>query len=396
MRKFNVFASGVFSLLAVAGSALAQTDSSTAAILADAQTRSSLHGDHASGHDNGGFFLASNGARLNIGGEFQFRYTYNPDRSNSTFGDSSETGFNLPLAKLRFSGNLNETVDFMLETGVEGGNDNVELFDAYAGIRAFDNGRFQFGQFRLPFLQEQNVADRYQLAAGRSVVSDVFGQGYSQGVQFSYTFDSVRLTGAVSDGFDTANTEFTDPAESDLALTARAEYAILGNLNDFTEFTATQSQQNSLLAGTAFHYQDGDTQDAMYSYTGDLTWRNSGWNAFLSGVGRNTEVSGDDFNDFGVVLQGGYRVTEQIEPFARYDAVFADSDRGFDNSEFNFVTAGVNYYLYGQAAKFTADAVWSLNETTGLDSMANFSNTGLLGSTDENEITLRAQFQLLF
>jgi hypothetical protein len=224
---------------------------------------------------------------LNIGGDLQFRYTYNPSRSNSTFGNNTETGFDIPLAKLRFSGYLNETVDFMLETGFENGTDEIELFDAYAGLKVFDHGRFQIGQFRLPFLQEQNVADRCQLAANRSVVSDVFGQGYSQGVQFAYNLDNFRILGAVSDGFDTANTDFTDPAESDLALTARAEYAILGSFNDFTEFTATKSQQNSLLAGTAFHYQDGDTQDAMYTYTGDLTWKYSGWNAFLSGVGRN-------------------------------------------------------------------------------------------------------------
>lgn len=396
MRKFTMFALGVVSLFA--GTTLAQSDSTTAAMLADAQTRSSLSGEQSSGHDGNGFFLANNGARLNIGGDLQFRYTYNPSRSNSTFGNNAETGFDIPLAKLRFSGYLNESVDFMLETGYEGNTDtgNISLYNAYAGLKAFDHGRFQVGQFRLPFLQEQNVADRYQLAANRSVVSDVFGQGYSQGVQFAYNFENFRVLGAISDGFNTANTNFTDPAESDFAATARAEYAILGGFNDFTEFTSTKSQQNSLLAGTAFHYQDGQTQDAMYTYTGDLTWKYSGWNAFLSGVGRNTETTGGDFDDFGVVLQGGYRVTEQIEPFARYDAVFADSDRGLSNNDFNFVTAGVNYYLYGQAAKFTTDVVWSLNETTGLDSMANFSNTGLLGSSNENEVAFRMQFQVLF
>jgi hypothetical protein len=378
------------------GTALAQSDSTTAALLSDAQTHSSLNGEQNSGHDSNGFFLAGNGARLNIGGDLQFRYTYNPSRSDSVFGDNAETGFDIPLAKLRFSGYLNETIDFMFETGYKNNTGDIRLYNAYAGLKAFDHGRFQIGQFRLPFLKEQSIADRYQLAANRSITSSVFGQGYSQGVQFSYNLDNLRLTGAISDGFDTANTDYTDPDESDLALTARAEYAILGSFNDFTEFTSTQSQQNALLAGAAFHYQDGDTQDAMYTYTGDLTWKYSGWNAFVSGIGRNIETTGGGFDDFGVVLQGGYRVTEQIEPFARYDAVFADSDRGLSNNDFNFVTAGVNYYIYGQAAKFTADAVWSLNETTGLDSMANFSNTGLLGSSDENEVAFRMQFQVLF
>jgi hypothetical protein len=298
--------------------------------------------------------------------------------------------------KLRFSGNLNETVDFMLETGFDNGNEDIELLNAYAGIRAFDEGRFQLGQFRLPFLQEQNIADRYQLAASRSVVSDIFGQGYSQGVQFSYNFDRLRLTGAFSDGFNTANTDFIDPAEADLALTARAEFAIMGNINDFYEFTSHRSQQSSLFAGAAFHYQEGDTQDDMYTYTGDLTWKSHGWNAFISGVGRNIDSNSEDFDDFGIVVQGGYRITERIEPFVRYEAVYADSARDFDRDDFNFITAGLNYYLYGQAAKFTTDVVWSLNETTGLDSMTNFSNTGLLGSSDDNELAFRMQFQVIF
>lgn len=245
-------------------------------------------------------------------------------------------------------------------------------------------------------MREVNVAERFQLAAERSIVSSVFGQGRSQGVQFSYDAGDFRFIGSLSDGFNTANTDFTDPAESDFALTGRVEWLAFGNRSSTTDFTSQRSESGSLLLGGAFHYQEGDTQNTMYSYTGDVSWENNGWNAMLAGVGRNIEDAGSDFDDFGVVVQGGYRVTENIEPFARYDAVFADSNRGLDNDNFNFITAGVNYYLYGHAAKFTVDAVYSLDDTTGLGSLGNFSNTGVLGSSDEGELALRAQFQLLF
>ena len=394
MKITSLMVAGALTLLA--GTATAQTDASratTAAMLADAQTRTSLSDGQGAGRDEKGFFLTGGGARLNIGGDVQFRYTYNTNRSGD---NNDEMGFSLPLVRLRFNGNLNESIDYMLEGEFDSDGGDASLADAYAGWTLSPGARVQFGQYRLGFMREVNVAERFQLAADRSIVSSVFGQGRSQGVQFSYDTGDFRFIGSVSDGFNTANTDFTDPAESDLALTGRVEWLAFGNRSSTTDFTSQRSENGSLLLGGAFHYQEGDTQNTMYSYTGDVSWENSGWNAMLAGVGRTIEDAGSDFDDFGVVVQGGYRVTENIEPFARYDAVFADSNRGLDNDNFNFITAGVNYYLYGHAAKFTVDAVYSLDDTTGLGSLGNFSNTGVLGSGDEGELALRAQFQLLF
>lgn len=394
MRNFALLTLSFVSLFG--SSVFGQTETLRSEVLADAQTRSSLNGA-SSGHDSKGFFIAGdNGFRLNVSGDFQFRYTYNPSRANPVSGNNSETGFNIPLARLRFSGNVNESVDFMLESGFDRANGNASLLDAYAGIALFQEGRLQFGQFKLPFMKEVNVSEQYQLAVDRSVTSYVFGQGRSQGVQFGYNTDKLSLIAAISDGFNTANTNFTDPAESDFALTLRGEYAIFGSNQNSKEFTSARNQENTLVAGMAFHYQDGDTQDSMYSYTGDMTWKYNGWNAFLSGVGRNIESNAGSFDDFGLALQGGYRITDNIEPFARYDVVIADSSRNFTNHSFNFLTSGVNYYLYGQAAKLSTDVVWSINETNGLGTMANFSNTGLLGSSNKNEVAFRMQFQVLF
>lgn len=394
MKITSLMVAGALTLLA--GTATAQTDASratTAAMLADAQTRTSLSDGQGAGHDANGFFLTGSGARLNIGGDIQFRYTYN---TNSSGSNNDEMGFNIPLARLRFSGNLNENIDYMLEGEFDSDSGNASLADAYAGWTLSRGARFQFGQYRLGFMREVNVAERYQLAVDRSIVSSVFGQGRSQGVQFSYDAGDFRFIGSVSDGFNTANTDFTDPAESDFALTGRVEWLAFGNRSNLTDFTSQRDQDGSLLLGGAFHYQDGETQDTMYSYTGDISWENHGWNAMLSGVGRNIETSGSDLTDYGVALQGGYRVTDNIEPFARYDVVFADSSRGLNNDNFSFITAGVNYYMYGHAAKFTVDAVYSLDSTTGLGTLGNFSNAGMLGSSDDGELALRAQFQLLF
>jgi len=390
-------------MLAVLGMALATTSygqtavsnedrSLTTALIADAQTRTGCDSNGVTGHDSSGFFLSGNdGFRMNIGGDFQFRYTYN----NSDDADA-EYGFNIPLTRLRFNGTIHNSLDFMIEPGFNDDSGDVDLYNAFIGWQAMDNGRLQFGQFQLPFLREDSTPDRFQLAADKSIMSYIFGQGYSQGVQFAYDAGDFRMIGAFSDGFNSANTDYTDPAEADYSLTARAEYLVAGSRSDFSDFTAQQNQQNSLLLGGAVNYQDSDLQSNVFSYTGDVSWENSGWNAYLAGVGRNMDDLGESFNDYGVELQGGYRVTEQIEPFVRYDAIFADSARNLANDDMNFLTAGVNYYLYGHAAKFTADAVWSLDDTSGLSSLGDFSHTGVLGSPEDNEITLRLQFQVLF
>lgn len=392
----KIFTAAILGMLAMSASgAYAQVEENE--LLSNAQDHTSLIASNSSsGRDENGFYIAGNGARLYVNGDIQFRYTYNPSRNNPSVGNNAEAGFTLPLTKLRFSGNINESVDFEIEGDFDNDSSSFELSKAYAGLSVFDNGRVQLGQFRLPFMREQNISDRFQLAVGRSVMSYVFGQGYSQGVQLSYDLGDIRFIGAVSDGFNSANTDFADAEESDLALTARVEYFAIGNSNSFRDFTSERDQDNSLMFGAAFHYQDGDTQDSMYTYTGDVSWEMRGWNVSASGVGRHMDSTAGDFDDFGFAIQGGYRLTEQVEPFVRYDVVLADSDRGFSNDNFNFVTAGMNYYVHGHAAKFTVDVVWAMDETQDLSSMYDFSNTGLLGSSDGDELAFRGQFQLLF
>lgn len=348
-------------------------------------------GSSISGHDGNGFFLSDGqNFRLNLGGDIQFRYTANFNGDDSS--DDYNGGFSLPLARLRFNG-LAHGFDFTVVGAFDREDGNAFLEDAFVGYG--NEARIQMGQFRLPFLREVNVDERYQMSVERSITSTVFGQGRSQGIQGSYSLGDFRLIGAFSDGFGTDNTDFTDAREADAALTGRVEWTVFGNGSEFSDFTSENNDPSSLMIGAAGHYQDGD-MNRFFSYTGDVSFESSGFSIFGSGVGRNIEESnGDDFNDFGLVAQASYRVTNDIEPFARYDIVLPDDDRNIED-DYSFITGGVNYYIAGHAAKFTADVVYAVSETEGLNSLNSFSNTGLLGSTDEGEVAIRVQFQLLF
>ena len=67
-------------------------------------------------------------------------------------------------------------------------------------------------------------------------------------------------------------------------------------------------------------------------------------------------------------------------------------------AEWNFVTFGGNYYFADHAAKVSADVVWSVDDTAGLQSLGVLPNTslGLLGSAEANEVVVRVQVQLVF
>jgi hypothetical protein len=334
-----------------------------------------------------------NDNKLNVSGDLQFRYTAN-------FGDTTSTrkdyqgGFSLPLTRLRFSGETNG-FNYTVVGSFNRATGQAVLEDAYAGHALTDHSRVQFGQFKLPFMREVNVGDQYQLAAGRSITADMFGQGRSQGVQGQIDLGSLRLTAAFSDGFNTANTDYTSPQEKDYGATARADWVVTGDRDAFKDFTSEQNSKTSILLGGAGHYETSDASK-LYNYTADASFKSGGFSVFGAGVGRNTEAAlGPSFDDFGFVAQAAYRLTSNFEVFGRFDDIRPDSDRNL-RADYGFVTAGVNYYIVGHAAKVTVDAVYAVNETTGLGALGGFSNSGLIGSQNAGETALRVQFQLLF
>lgn len=394
-----------------------------AEMLADAETRSSLlQAGAMAGHDGRHFTLASADGlfRLNVSGQIQFRYNMNwrdddaPDDADPDDPDFADTddfvpGFQTRRTKLEFGGHVFERELYYKVVGAfdrDGGD--FELEDAYVGYDMGNGWTVQWGQFKLPLLREELVSSKYQLAVDRSVTNEVFNQGRSQGVQAAYEQEDWRAMAAFSDGIGSANTDLGDPTSADWALTGRFEYKFSGDWSQFRYFSSPQGSDSGLLVGAAAHYEsaadtgaDGDETD-RFIYTIDASYVADGWNLFAALVGNDikdgvsvadggTELFSGDSDNFGYILQGGIFVAEQIELFGRWDHTFFDDDLATGNDELRTITAGMNYYAHGHAAKFTADVQWLLDEMP-------FSNTGIgiLSSANEDQIVLRLQFQLLF
>lgn len=398
-------------------------------MLADAETRSSLQSGGTAGHD-GHFYLADSAGnfRLQIGGSVQFRYTMNfrdgdgdddpddvdgdgvPD-PNPDLDEDFESGFSGPRTELVFSGNIaapNLLYQVSGNFDREGGE--FELEDAWVAY-AFENGMILlFGQYRMPVLWEDVINDRYALAVDSSVVNGVYRQDWSQGIWIHQSMEVIRYWAGFSDGIRSANTDF-DADNSDWALTGRIEGKWSGEWTQFDQFTSFPGSEYAGRATFATHWQQGplrnvDDDDLLLGATDvDVFMKGDGWNAYAVGVWLHTDDETNDFDDYGAMVQGGlfFPGMEKLEVFARYDIVIPDEDRANDEN-FNTIATGVNYYLYGTAAKFTFDVQYFMEGSVENDLVASIA-TGDAGSrgnrigllpSDEESFAVRFQFQIIF
>lgn len=401
---------------------LDQSRAELANMKADAANRTSLLAAGAeAGHDEKGFYMADGeNFRLNVGGQIQFRYNMNFRDSDSAPGADDEFthGFQTRRTKIEFWGNvINPNLHYKVVGAFdrdEGGN--FQLEDAWVAYDFNENMTMTWGQFKAPFMREELVSSKYQLAADRSTMNEVFNQDRSQGIQLEWHNDNFRILGAFTDGFYTDNTDFTSGAEADFALTGRIEYNTTGDWARYKDFTSWRSADKiGLIFGGAGHWQsEGDTGgtgplaaggDAEYwALTGDIGVEGKGWNLFGSVVWSNVDVDGGiDADNWAFNIQGGVFITNKDELFARWDMIFPDDDlTSTDDDDFTTITFGWNHYFVEEshAAKFTLDLLWYLEATGdfGGSTFAGTESTGinLLPSDDDDQWGIRAQFQLLF
>lgn len=409
-----------------------------AEMLADAQQRSSLLAGGTAGHDGKGFTLAdeSGNFKLTISGGIQFRYQLNfrddqaggPNAAPSRGNDDFESGFETRRSRIIFKGHaIDPKMTYYIQTDFSRADGVLDLLDAWVSYKWDSNCYLKWGQFKMPFLREELVSDWNQLVIERSNTNTVFTQDRSQGVETGYRNEHIGLALAFHDGFAAKNSEFASVnglgnfgfvrrgGESDWAGSARFEWKVSGDWKQFDDFTSKPGSAYACMIGAAGHVEGSandiaaspggvDTQgDTVYSaWTIDMSVEGDGWNLFAAGTGahQNTDLLRQDeigTDDYGVVVQGGFYLPEtDWEIFARYDAIFQDSDRALGDTDetFDTVTLGTNYYWAGSAAKLSFDVQWFLDESTQL--MTANDGNGFLRTTEENEVNFRVQFQLLF
>lgn len=369
-------------------------------VMADAASRSAFQeGGLGAGHDGKKFYLEGSGFRMNIGGQVQFRYVFNT--SDDRTGDSEELdGFELRRTKLAFDGYIGDPkIEYTLVLAHDRGSGNTALEDAILSYK-FDNGiKLKAGLMKLPFLFEELLSSKRQLAADRGLSTEFFTLNRAEQLQLEIPLEEVaKLYLAYSDGANTGSSGATTDTV-DYAFTARVQGKLAGEWDQMKDLVAVD-QDLAVFLGGAVHFEEteGAGGDELFAWTVDGVVKTGNLAAMAAIMGASGDV--DNRDQIGFIAQAGYNLDDNWQPFIRYD--FIDDDSATD--ELNAITAGVNYYLKKHNAKFTADVVYliepenpsavaSLNGGE-LSSGLGLSSSGLTGT--EDQIAVRAQFQLLF
>jgi len=311
-------------------------------ILADADARAMLQGD-------------KHPVTVTVGGFLQTRYSYNSG------GDVDYTrGFSVPRARLIFSGDIYDWSYRVSGQWEEGGA--FTLKDAY-GQGKLGDWDFRAGQFKTPFMREVLVSQTDTLMPERSIISNQFGQGRSQAVQFSRDWDKFTAAVSYGDGFNSAN---GGGVQNGQAFTGRITYDVLDWMN----------------LGAAVSWND----DVATSYT---TWtvdtKVSKGNLDLTAA--YVATSGDAGDNWGATVQAGYMCMEDLQGYVAYEY---GSLEGVDDN-LSIVTVGANYWL-NPNVKWTTDLGYALN---GINGSWDLGQTGWQTGND-GEYLVRSQLQFKF
>ena len=312
-------------------------------VLADADTRASLQGDGSP-------------VTVNVHGFLQTRYSY-----NGGGGLESNRGFSIPRARLILSGDLYNW-EYKVSGQWSDATNNFDLKDAYAQGGLF-GGTLRVGQFKAPFMREVLVSQEDTLMTDRSIVSNQFGQGRSQGVQWSKDFGMLDFAAAYTDGFNTDNGAGVQNGD---AFTAR----IGADINSWWNVGAAVSW-NDLVATTYTTY----TLDTKVSTGGlDLTA------AYVA-------TSGDVGANWGTTVQAGYMCMDDFQGFVAFE--YGELE-GVEENLSTF-TIGGNYFINNNI-KWTTDLSYALN---GINGAWDLGDTGFRAG-DSGEYVVRTQIQISF
>ena len=398
-------------------------------VLNDADTRASLQGSSAVAGYNKGFFLASEDGSflLKIGGRIQVRYVANireNDHEAATQVDEVEEGFQIRRVKPFFAGTIGSPkFGYRIQLAADRNTNAMGVEEAWVDYKVTDELVVMAGRFKPAFARDENTSSGKQLAVERSAVNEFFNLGYSEGIQATWTCGNIRLAAGVNDGIRAGEIGGTNDFQNDstdIAFNARAEYKIMGDWKQFEDYNAWSGEETGLLVGAAIQYDKDERGDAgagdtdRLMWTADLGFETGGFNAFgavygLHNVTSHSTATGGsatvpDSDSYGFLFQTGYFIIpDKFEPFARYEYIMADStlDAGaFD--PLSIITVGANYYFKKHDAKLTVDVSWALDPVTAnnIGGTAGGTHSGLGYQTDaatkENQVVVRAQFQLQF
>jgi len=429
-------------------------------VLADSETRTSLQGSGATSGYNNGFFISSadGNFKLNLSLLAQARFTWNyqpgenisDDSTNGTGDGVSTWAFENRRTQMAFSGNVvDPSWTYMARLNYGSAIDPytpeagaVVLQDAWVN-KDFGNGvGLKVGQFKSPFMAESLRNDGAQLTAERSTVDYIFSGGYTQGIMLNYTQDMFRAMGSYNNGPRAQNGTWSTNSNNSISLAGRVEFKAMGSWSQFDNESSLKSDESGLVIGAAIQYYNNRgsnvggqwnpsvssiiygvanevqtpvdvseiTTTGAVDWTADATFKSGGMSLSAAFVGSNatyanqgTDISNDSASSYGMVVQGGYRFTDSLEAFGRWEwmniengAASPGGDPFSATDVNNILTFGVNVYA-GTNMKWTTQFGISLSDIGS--STADLNGAGWnpdSNTSNGDQMNVISQLQIMF
>lgn len=352
----------------------------------------------ATAQDEGGApVLDLESMTLKVSGSMQFRYTINNREDVAAPDDDFSSGFSFRRLRPKVSGQTaDKKLYFEVEGDLAGGDSN--LVDAFIDYRPDERWRIRTGQFTLSFVRENILSSTKQLAMDRSSISaNVFPVRGDrvQGVEARYQGDRYRAFATFHGGIRSFNQQYNSPNVGS-GLAFRYEHLLAGeSLKQFDQISAPHGTPFGLLLGGAVNYEQSQSGGDHFAWTADVSLQHNGFSFMVAGTGSIAEdlsLTGRAEHVWGVMAQAGLYVSERVEPYVRYEW---GTTSNANESDFSLLVAGFNWYIYGHALKFSADAGYAFDSVT---STWDRSSNGLLvdATGEDGQMVFRSQIQLLF
>jgi len=423
----------------------AQIASIVQEILHDADTRTSLRGSGMMMGWSDGFFLASADGqyKLKISGLSQTRFLGGWVGKQSLVNISATqkvpdpnykkwtAGVEQTRTRLNIAGVIGDPqVDFLLQVGYAREDEDNKTFNdsskirfdmrqwnAWIRMRLSDDISIKAGIFTLPFTRESLVSPQNQLVLEKSLVDHRYGLGISQGVELTWASHDRRFFLAFTDGSHAIIHgivwQMTEPPpwaavnkDTAYAVTIRHEWKLLGDWEQFGQFTSPPGSERGILLGLAGHRQlteeddpspfESNPDSVFWGLTGDISLQYDGASLFASAFyHRITGLinTNQRMDIHGFVVQGSTYLTNQTELYARWETGQPDGPPSFA-TDTQIVTVGVNHYVNGQDIKLSADIGFDFGEVTSF--MQNDQTGWQFDDHRRDQAVFRSQLQLMF
>ncbi len=365
-----------------------------------------------SGWDKG-LFLQSQDKRITLKPGFmvQFRHITNwrQDAKNGGADDDIQNGFEVRRTRMWMEGNVYGP-DILYRLGLDNSSNasGIVLEDAFIGYKLNDAWFIKAGQFKPPVTHEEfGITDLDQPAVERSLLNDTVGQTATvtraQGISalWKNQKDSLHVTGMISDGEGSSNTNFEDQATPDtrarFGAFGRLEYKFKGQWADHALGTAKGTKEETFVLSVGLNTTEFPRSDI---YRGEVVAHYtlaSKWNLLASLAGALTEPRNTGVPtrfDYGGLIEVSRLLNPMYEVFGRYDVTIQDADLVKSENVYPEIAVGINRYLgtegaAGNSARITLDLNYLPN---GVPS--NRTGLGYLENIGKNEFVARLQFQI--